>query len=110
MRPMAGNAAARARALAEMTPMVDVDLGIGRQFGYLDPLRRRPDDLPSCVGVLSQARTRAGLSEAQLARVLGVRERQVQRWERGVDLIPVPVRARWLALTQGALWARHRHP
>lgn len=49
---------------------------------------------------LRQARTKAGLTQLELSRLLGVSEQKISRWECRRDAIPPEVARRFLSLLE----------
>lgn len=98
-------------------PHVDVDMGVGREYGYRDPRRLSPitvrphrwmPEVPSGeqrqVGLeMARIRLAAGVPQAAVAAVLGVGDKAVRLWEVGSHVQPSVVRAHWAeACTEAA--------
>lgn len=81
-------------------PLIDLDLGHACQYGYHWPQVTVVchDDVAEFD--LRAARRRAGLSQATLGALLGVRHGMVWHWEHGRGPCPTEVRMRWLDLCQ----------
>lgn len=100
-------------------PAVDVDMGIGRQFGYRDAGRLGAIVVHGHVAVppvvdrhrvgaaMARLRRAAGASQDAVAAVLAVSKHRVSRWERGCAAPPpAVVRARWADICAAAAAGR----
>jgi hypothetical protein len=94
------------RQANEPAPLVDVDMGVGREYGYRDP--RLGDirvyghgaaapvtDRLETGAVMLRVRRAAGASRKAVARVLGESAWAIRDWEKGRLPQPTGVRARW---------------
>lgn len=102
-------------AKARARQLVDIDMGIGRQYGYRDPYRvnalaqQQRAASPERVAVeLQRMRYDAGVSQRDVARVLGITQTAVSQWERRLRKVPDDVRTRWAELCAEAARRRSR--